>query len=181
LRGNPVRHHAFTVPTPPARKAADMLARVRLVLLRHATAAARGSSDPDSERPLVAEGEAEARHAGRALRRLGMARIPILTSPFVRATGTARLAAAELESEVKVDPALEPGFGPGELRRLVRGRNDDALLLVGHDPDFSELVGALSGARVRLPKCGAASIDLEAGELRWLLRPKHLRLVARAS
>jgi phosphohistidine phosphatase len=159
-----------------------MLGRVRLVLLRHATAAPRGSSDhPDSERPLVPEGEAEARHAGRALRRLGMARIPIVTSPFARAAGTARLAAAELESEVKVDPALEPGFGPDELRRLVRGRNDDALLLVGHDPDFSELVGALSGARVRLPKCGAAAIDLEAGELRWLLRPKHLRLVARAS
>ena len=56
-----------------------MLGRVRLVLLRHATAAPRGSSDhPDSERPLVAEGEAEARHAGRALRRLGM--LPFLQS-----------------------------------------------------------------------------------------------------
>jgi phosphohistidine phosphatase len=159
-----------------------MLGRVRLVLLRHATAVPRGSSDhPDPERPLVPEGEAEARHAGRALRRLGMARSPVITSPFARAAGTARLAAAELESEVELDPALGPGFSPDRLRRLIRGRSDDALVLVGHDPDLSELVGALSGARVRLPKGGAAAIDVEAGELRWLLRPKHLRLVARTS
>jgi phosphohistidine phosphatase SixA len=52
-------------------------------------------------------------------------------------------------------------------------------VLVGHDPDFSGLLRDVSGAHVTLPKGGAARVDLPSGELRWLLRPRALRLIAK--
>jgi phosphohistidine phosphatase SixA len=54
-------------------------------------------------------------------------------------------------------------------------------VLVGHDPDFSTLVRDLAGAHVSLAKGGAAIIDLPSGELRSLLRPRALRLIAKAA
>ena len=57
------------------------------------------------------------------------------------------------------------------------------MVLIGHDPDFSELVGWLTGAQIGLQKGGAAEVDLRgkpargAGELRWLLRRDQIRLM----
>ena len=52
------------------------------------------------------------------------------------------------------------------------------VLLVGHEPDFSLAVHRMTGAQVRLPKGGLAAID--RGELKVLLRPRELALLARA-
>ena len=52
---------------------------------------------------------------------------------------------------------------------------------MGHEPDLSELLHAITGARVSFPKAGAAAIDPVAatrGELRWFLRPRALALIA---
>jgi hypothetical protein len=50
------------------------------------------------------------------------------------------------------------------------------VLLVGHDPDFSMAVHALTGAQVRLKKGGLAAID--TGELIALMRPSELEAIA---
>jgi phosphohistidine phosphatase SixA len=52
---------------------------------------------------------------------------------------------------------------------------------VGHDPDFSRLVQALTGAQVEMAKGGIARIDYPRGVLDWLLRPRALRLIAKAT
>ena len=54
-------------------------------------------------------------------------------------------------------------------------------MLVGHEPDFSDVVRAITGARISFPKAGAAAIEPIAGqrgELRWFLRPRALALIA---
>jgi phosphohistidine phosphatase SixA len=47
---------------------------------------------------------------------------------------------------------------------------------VGHDPTFTNVIEELTGARVKLTKCGLAVVD--RGRLRALLRPAHLAAIA---
>jgi phosphohistidine phosphatase len=140
-------------------------------LLRHGDAR---DGSPDAERPLTDKGREQARAAGAALKRLGVEIDACLTSPKVRAVDTAKLACEELGG---VEPQLEPGLagGPIEPVELAAGLGG-AVLLVGHDPDFSNAVHELTGARVRLKKGGLAGVD--GGELKVLLRPRELAAMA---
>jgi phosphohistidine phosphatase len=141
-----------------------------LWLLRHGDAA---EGSPDAERPLTKKGEKQARAAGRALKRLGVPMDACLTSPKVRAAETARIACEELGVEPQLEPKLAGGPFDGEA--LAAGLGDN-VLLVGHDPDFSMAVHALTGAQVRLKKGGLAGV--EKGELKTLLRPDELSVIA---
>jgi phosphohistidine phosphatase len=141
-----------------------------LWLLRHGDAA---DGSPDAERPLTGKGEEQARVAGRALTALGVQMDACLTSPKVRAADTARLACEPLGIEPQHEPKL--AGGPFDAEALAAGLGDH-VLLVGHDPDFSMAVHALTGAQVRMKKGGLAGV--EKGELKVLLRPGELKLIA---
>jgi phosphohistidine phosphatase len=141
-----------------------------LWLLRHGDAA---DGSPDAERPLTKKGERQSRAAGRALERLGVKLDACLTSPKVRAADTAKLACEPLGVEPKHEPKLAGGPFDGEA--LAAGLGDN-VLLVGHDPDFSMAVHALTGAQVRMKKGALAGI--EKGELIVLLRPAELTAIA---
>jgi phosphohistidine phosphatase len=138
-------------------------------LLRHAEAE---DGSPDSERPLTAHGRAQATAAGEAMARMGVEVRRCVTSPKVRARETAELACRALGIEPEVDRRLEGG--PFDAREIAG--DDEDVLLVGHDPDFSLAVNHLTGAQVRLKKGGLAAED--RGELKLLLRPAELSLLA---
>ena len=154
--------------------------RLELYLLRHADA-----GDPmawegdDAARPLSGRGRKQARRMGRWLADLGRRPDAILTSPKLRALETAKLVGEALGMEPTVDPRLASGFDEAALDALVadaRGRDGDVgrLMVVGHDPDFSDLASSLSGGAVALKKGALARIDLEGptsagGLLRWLM------------
>lgn len=142
-----------------------------IYLLRHCDAE-HGNGD-DSARPLTAKGEDQARAAGRALAALKIELDACLTSPKVRATETARLACEPLGLEPEV--ASELRGGGFDAIALAAGRGD--VLLVGHEPDFSDEVARLTGAKVKLRKGGLAVID--GSTLTALLRPRELRAIAR--
>ena len=142
-----------------------------LWLLRHGDAA---DGSPDAERPLTKKGERQSRAAGRALKRLGVEMDACLTSPKVRAADTAKLACEALGIEPKHEPKL--AGGPFDAEALAAGLGDN-VLLVGHDPDFSMAVHALTGAQVRMKKGGLAGI--EKGELIVLMRPAELTALAK--
>jgi phosphohistidine phosphatase len=150
-----------------------------LWVLRHGDAEDWAASD--FERPLTARGEHQAICAGRALARLGVTLEHAFTSPRVRALDTARLACAPLHVEPLVHQPLSQGFSAADALELVAASgNDSALLVVGHEPDLSQLVTDLSGARVALKKGALAAIRLRGvdGELVALLRPREIELVA---
>jgi phosphohistidine phosphatase len=141
-----------------------------LWLLRHGDAA---DGSPDAERPLTKKGERQSRAAGSALAALGVRMDACLTSPKVRAADTARFACEALGIEPKLEPKL--AGGPFDAEALAAGLGDN-VLLVGHDPDFSMAVHALTGAQVRMKKGGVAAV--EKGELTALLRPADLSAIA---
>ena len=88
-----------------------------------------------------------------------------LTSPKVRAAETARLACESLDLEPET--AAELRGGDFDALTLAAGRGD--VLLVGHEPDFSDEVARLTGAQAKLRKGGLAIVD--GSTLVALLRP----------
>ena len=130
----------------------------------------------------MAAGRRAARSTGRALAALKVAPGCIVTSPYPRARETAEIVAAELGAPVVDDDALL-GVELDDLAGLIE-RHGAELMLVGHEPDFSALVHALTGARITFPKAGAAAIEpigARQGELRWFLRPRALAMIAGGS
>lgn len=152
---------------------------MQLYFLRHGEADWPGWTKPDDERPLTDFGKKEVRQVARFLRRLKVAPGVVVTSPLRRASQTAEIAAEELKTKLRQDQELEPGFGISELRTVLNRHGSRALMLVGHEPDFSSVISALTGACLKLSKAGVASLDFdsetEKGRLLWLFPPKIAR------
>ena len=152
----------------------------QLWLLRHGEAVPHDSK-PDQERELTARGERQALAAGSALARLGMEFHACYTSPKVRARQTAELACRALGIEPVVEDSAASDFDRDDALALLRAHGDDGrVLVVGHEPDFSQLVHDLTGARVDFKKGGVAAVREErgSGELILLLRPSELESIA---
>jgi phosphohistidine phosphatase len=143
-----------------------------LYFLRHGDA--EHETSDDAARRLTEKGERQSQAAGRALAVLGVNVDSCLSSPKVRAEQTARLACEHLDVEVEI--AEELRGGPFDPLALAAGRGD--VLLVGHEPDFSNAVADLTGARVKLRKGGIACV--QNGLLHDLMRPKQLQRIAAA-
>ena len=138
-------------------------------LLRHGDAE---EGADDHARALTEKGRRQSTQAGRALAALGADIHACISSPKVRAVETAELACDPLGLEVETADELAGGdFDPAEL---AAGRGD--VLLVGHEPDFSNAVERLTGARVAMKKGGLAAIDDR--RLIALLRPAELKRIA---
>jgi phosphohistidine phosphatase len=156
----------------------------RLYFLRHGLAADRGEwTGDDFERPLTARGKALMVREAETIAQLDLQLDLILTSPLVRALQTARIVAEALgmQEHLLADERLAPGFDTPALAEMLKERSDlSALMLVGHEPDFSETIGALiGGGRVVCKKGSLARVDLPddgslAGELVWLIPPGAL-------
>lgn len=158
------------------------MSTVGVWLLRHGEAVPHGST-PDFQRELTEKGERQSRAAGAALARLGVRFDAVYTSPKVRARDTAVLAAQALGAgpePVPVD-AVAGGFDASGLRDLLTAHGDgETVMVVGHEPDLSQLVHDLCGGRVDFKKGGIAALRVErgAGELVALLRPAELSHIA---
>ena len=155
----------------------------QLWLLRHGEAVPHDSRDDDADRELTARGERQSAAAGAALARLGVEFAAIYTSPKVRAADTARLAAEALSVEPEEEELLGNGFDREDALELVGRHDDDArVLVVGHEPSFSQVVYDFTGGRVDFKKGGIAALRVSrtAGELLVLERPKELEALAEA-
>ena len=153
----------------------------QLWLLRHGEAEPHDAR-PDDERELTDRGREQSRAAGRALAALELTFQLAFTSPKVRAQATAELACAALGVEPVVHAPLRAGFDrSGALDLLYGAGEDQRVLVVGHDPDFTQVVHDLTGARIDLKKGGVAGVRLDGprGELVALLRPRELDRIAR--
>lgn len=155
--------------------------RGELWILRHGEAVAHDSRPSDDDRELTPRGERQAESAGIALARLGLELAACYTSPKVRARDTARLCCRSLNVEPQEVAALRAGFDSDDAHELLHAHEPgDQILLVGHEPDLSQLLHDLTGARVDMKKGGVAAVGVDgrAGDLLVLLRPRELESLA---
>lgn len=118
-----------------------------LYLIRHARAAERGARHrDDAERPLLSEGEAQARIIAEALVRLGVRLERLASSPLLRARQTAEPLRALGGGELTLEGALAQG-DPHETARALRelsvGSRSGPVAAVGHEPYLSRLAAHL--------------------------------------
>src|SRR3954451_17984800 len=122
-----------------------MLARAmarQLWLLRHGEAVPHHHDD--DARALTDRGRAQSRAAGAALAALDVPVHVCFTSPKVRAHETADLACAAIGVEPVVHAPLRGGFEARDALAVLEG--GQRVLIVGHEPDFSQIVHDLTGA-----------------------------------
>lgn len=159
---------------------------LKLYFLRHGQAGNRQDwQGDDSERPLTVEGKKRMQREAAAIWRLELPLDVIISSPLVRAAQTAEIVARARGSAARLvtDGRLAPGFGPKQLAAIVaEHRNVRGLMLVGHEPDFSETISQVTGGgRLAMKKGGLACVEVGdlaslKGTLVWLIPPKVLEL-----
>jgi len=156
-----------------------------LYLIRHADALPLGEAGilEDAERPLSESGKGQAKALAAALNKRGVHLARVLSSPALRAKQTAeQMLAAWPGTSVGLETSdnLAMGFKPRKLARALEDYKDNALALVGHQPDLAEFAAWLIGsrkARLDLAKGGVACINCSngiskgGGTLEWLVTP----------
>jgi phosphohistidine phosphatase len=154
----------------------------QLWLLRHGEAEPHDAR-PDAERRLTERGVEQSRVAGRALARFELPVHVAFTSPKVRARDTALAACESLGIEPIEHEPLADGFDRDDALELVlAGDTDQRVLVVGHNPDFEQVLYDLTGARIELRKGAIAGVRIKGSstaELIALLQPRELAALAR--
>lgn len=155
---------------------------MNIYFLRHGLAGDRSEwQGDDTKRPLTDEGKEKIKRTAITLAALGLGLDGILTSPLVRAKQTAEIVARKLNCLLVEDKRLAPGFNDDQLEKILLDHpNANTVMLVGHEPDFSETISALiGGGNIVCKKGGLALVELpnahsKRGELVWLVPPKVL-------
>ena len=158
-----------------------------LLVLRHGEAGQRSNLSGDFKRTLTVEGKQEIADIANGLKSLDFKLDHVLTSPLLRAKQTAEVVAKSLKYKNKIEEidSLKPEGNRLEFYSILsKFKQDSVVLVVGHEPYLSEMIGeaiSQSGCRIDLKKAGLARVRVLStlpkirGELRWLLTPKQLK------
>jgi phosphohistidine phosphatase len=172
---------------------------MKLYVMRHGPAEERADSGMDSDRALTASGRERVDAVARLLVEVEEEPLSVITSPLVRAVQTAELVArttrlGDRGGTVEVRREMSPSGNPLALVHALAVEGRRRVMLVGHEPDLSELVAALLGDfRRSFDKAMVVSVqvDREASReaqrpasretsgrprMRFVLDPKALRL-----
>jgi len=144
-----------------------------LFLVRHAKSSWSDPSLSDLERPLNKRGSRNAPDMGKRLAKTITKKdsalpIPeqILTSPAVRAQNTAKVIAKALNIKPKTIEDDERLYFQGAKSMLdvivERAGESNSLMVVGHNPDITDLYNLLSGLNLdKMPTCAIAILQFQ--------------------
>ncbi len=137
--------------------------------MRHGEAGTRNTINHDSERSLTVEGRSEMEKIAKSLKSLKIGIDAIGTSPLKRAHETAEIVANvfRLARKLEIWEELSPEGEMNELfERLSKMKEDSTVLIVGHEPYLSTLIGDLisnrNGTRIVLKKGGTAKVVINS-------------------
>jgi phosphohistidine phosphatase len=159
---------------------------VKLYVMRHGPAEDQAHSGIDGDRALTTSGRARVAAVAKTLSELEEEPLAIFTSPLVRAVQTAEIVAlvtklGDRGGSMEVRRAVGPGGDGAELAHTLAGEGRKRVMLVGHEPDLSEVVGRLVGSFGRaFEKAMVVGLHMPAARgvarLRFVLDPKTLKL-----
>ena len=161
-----------------------------IIFFRHGKSDWDATYGRDHERPINNRGREASGRMGRFLADAGQLPDRIITSSAVRACDTLERAAKEGEwgdiSTIVTSDLYESS--PDAVLDVIRGESDefDRLLLVGHEPTWSQTISRMiGGGRLKMSTGTMARIDFEVpawqhvdfnqGVLRWFVPPKSLK------
>jgi phosphohistidine phosphatase len=160
-----------------------------LTVFRHAKAERAEAYAADHERALQERGRDDARTMGRFLASSGEPLDLVVASSALRTRQTAEIAAeaGRWSAPIEVRPELYENDA-GALLRVLRETGPAArhVLVVGHEPSCSELVGRVTGgvpphfstgtmARMQIFVRTWDALVPGCGQLLWLVAPRLLR------
>ncbi len=159
---------------------------LRLQVMRHAKSD-WGSGSADHDRPLNTRGREAADAMGRQLRAWDLVPELVLASTAERARTTVERAAlaGEWDCPIETRHNLYMTSPAGALTVLAAAPDTvTSVMLVGHQPTWSELVERLTGGRVRVATATVIGIDLDIaswsmapsarGEITHVLQARHV-------
>jgi phosphohistidine phosphatase len=157
---------------------------MQVYLLRHGIAEDGHAGLPDADRALTTDGRKKLRQVLQTAAKAGVEPTLILSSPLKRALQTAEIARRMLgyKGEVVQTKSLVPGGNVEQVWDEIRTHRDqESLLLTGHNPLFGHLAGYLLGhadLKMEFKKGALLRVDVESfaaeprGVLRWCLTAK---------
>lgn len=168
---------------------------MNLYLLRHASAGtSRTNPALDAKRSLDKEGKRHCLLLGHVLSGMKVQFDTVVSSPLKRAVQTASLVGNEtgFEQKIEFSDALGPEASYPAFEKLLEKHAEcQEILLVGHEPSISYLVGKLAAgggknarpANIRMRKGSIAKFSMDRGkvELLWLIEPRSLRALYASS
>ncbi len=162
---------------------------MKIYLVRHSNAVEPGAPgyEEDSLRPLTEKGRDKMKEIAYALKALELKPDLIVSSPYLRARETAEILAKVLKyrKEPTLSDTLVPaGSADGIIGEINEKYSVDELVLVGHEPCLSVLIGTLVSGNpdiaLDLKKGGVCCLSADnlrterKAVLEWLLTPKIL-------
>jgi phosphohistidine phosphatase len=153
---------------------------MKLFFLRHGLAEDRHPDKTDADRALTPDGIQKMNKTLETFRTIGLQVDLVYSSPLLRARQTAEIVSSGLDVPMHLHHHLSPGFDHRRLQVIVQEANVNALMVVGHEPDFSETISSvIGGGQVVMKKGGLARVDILtmtplSGELVWLLAPRTM-------
>lgn len=162
---------------------------MKILFFRHGIAHDQSPDGSDAGRTLTDEGVKKTTEAAHGLAAITDPPDVILTSPKARAMQTANIVGKvfnrkPVTADVLAEQAIEP------ILKMLATREEDTVMLVGHEPTFSALIETLCTGRephgcIDLKKAGSACVDCPnsenltgTGVLLWLATPRMLRASA---
>ena len=157
----------------------------RLFIVRHGKAMPQGGGS-DFDRPLSAQGEADAHTLGQWTAEARQFGSPLCVSPALRTKSTARCLVdvwGEPHTHIQLEEQAYLASDRAWLGWINTWSDEhETGWIVGHNPGLSELVERLTDQPIWLPTCGLAEITLHVdawaeafagtGRLRGLFTPK---------
>ncbi|WP_428606780.1 SixA phosphatase family protein [Sedimenticola sp.] len=164
---------------------------MKIIIIRHAiaedrTAFAKTCSD-DNLRPLTEKGIKRVEQSRQGLKRVEPLADYIFSSTLQRSIQTADLIGELYPAATRrAIPQLDPGSDPAKLTRLLAELPPQStVLLIGHEPDLSELISWYTNGShfnfLQLKRGAACLLQFKespkpaSAEMIWLLPPRQLR------
>lgn len=136
-----------------------------LLLFRHAESELYAKTD--HARLLTEKGKQQARFMGELISEKSLAPALIICSTAIRARTTMELAfeAGQWESDINISDLLYETT-PGTMLQLIQhfSEQDKVVMLVGHEPTWSELATGLTNIPVSFRPAGICQIDFDCDE-----------------
>jgi phosphohistidine phosphatase len=160
---------------------------MQLYVFRHGIAEPAAVGMPDADRPLSPQGIERTAAAAKGLARFANRPEVILTSPKVRARQSAGILGDVFDLTPTVVDVLTDAPAL-DVIHMLRRRDEQCVLIVGHEPTLSGVIEALCTQKnvlsfIDMKKAACALVDAPLhpedppgpGQLKWLLPPRALR------